>query len=222
MPTERFMRLPKEKIEAIRAAAAKEFMRVAPEEVSINRIVHDADISRGSFYTYFEDKQDLLKWLICNQAEQHFTSYITMLDENGGDLWEVLEQIFDLGMDRLEDSVKKLPECDGVVFVEQCVVELFKGGPDSNPEAMEANRKFLKLLYEHVNKEKCDLDHQEFFELIEMHMIVFIMSLKRFFRDGESRTEASEYYKRHIHMLHYGICGYKTEGSRKKTDEGRS
>ena len=75
---------------------------------------------------------------------------------------------------------------------------------------MEANRKFLKLLYEHVNKEKCDLDHQEFFELIEMHMIVFIMSLKRFFRDGESRTEASEYYKRHIHMLHYGICGYKT------------
>ena len=79
-------------------------MRVAPEEVSINRIVHDADISRGSFYTYFEDKQDLLKWLICNQAEQHFTSYITMLDENGGDLWEVLEQIFDLGMDRLEDS----------------------------------------------------------------------------------------------------------------------
>ena len=83
-------------------------------------------------------------------------------------------------------------------------------------------RQFLKLLYEHVNKEKCDLDHQEFFELIEMHMIVFIMSLKRFFRDGESRSEASEYYKRHIHMLHYGICGYKTEGSRKKTDEGRS
>ena len=94
MPTERFMRLPKEKIEAIRAAAAKEFMRVAPEEVSINRIVHDADISRGSFYTYFEDKQDLLKWLICNQAEQHFNIvHQRLLDENGGDLWEVLEQI---------------------------------------------------------------------------------------------------------------------------------
>ena len=193
---------------------------VTPEEVSINRIVHDADISRGSFYTYFEDKQDLLKWLICNQAEQHFTSYITMLDENGGDLWEVLEQIFDLGMDRLEDS--GLSAIFHNLVNSARLVELFKGGPDSNPEAMEANRKFLKLLYEHVNKEKCDLDHQEFFELIEMHMIVFIMSLKRFFRDGESRTEASEYYKRHIHMLHYGICGYKTEGSRKKTDEGRS
>ena len=153
MPTERFLRLPKEKIEAIRIAAAKEFMRVPLEEASINRIVHDADISRGSFYTYFEDKQDLLKWLICNQAEQHFTSYITMLDENGGDLWEVLEQIFDLGMDRLEDS--GLSAIFHNLVNSARLVELFKGGPDSNPEAMEANRKFLKLLYEHVNKEKC-------------------------------------------------------------------
>ena len=33
MPTERFLRLPKEKIEAIRIAAAKEFIRVPLEEV---------------------------------------------------------------------------------------------------------------------------------------------------------------------------------------------
>ena len=44
MPTERFLRLPKEKIEAIRIAAAKEFIRVPLEEASINRIVHDANI----------------------------------------------------------------------------------------------------------------------------------------------------------------------------------
>ena len=79
---------------------------------------------------------------------------------NGGDLWEVLEQIFDLGMDRLEDS--GLSAIFHNLVNSARLVELFKGGPDSNPEAMEANRKFLKLLYEHVNKEKCDLDHQEF------------------------------------------------------------
>lgn len=102
MPTERFLRLPKEKNEAIRIAAAKEFMRVPLEEASINRIVHDADISRGSFYTYFEDKQDLLKWLIYAQAEQHFNSYIERLRENGGDLWDMLESVFDRGMDLME------------------------------------------------------------------------------------------------------------------------
>ena len=94
MPTERFLRLPKEKIEAIRIAAVKEFMRVPLEEASINRIVHDADISRGSFYTYFEDKQDLLRWLIYAQAEQHFKNYIERLQENGGDLWDMLDRNF--------------------------------------------------------------------------------------------------------------------------------
>ena len=64
MPTERFLRLPKEKIEAIRISAAKEFIRVPLEEASINRIVHDADISRGSFYTYFEDKDDLMRYML--------------------------------------------------------------------------------------------------------------------------------------------------------------
>ena len=61
-----------------------------------------------------------------------------------------LEQIFDLGMDRLEDS--GLSAIFHNLVNSARLVELFKGGPDSNPEAMEANRKFLKLLYEHVTK----------------------------------------------------------------------
>ena len=52
MPTERFLRLPKEKIEAIRTRSGKGVYKRLLEEASINRIVHDANISRGSFYTY--------------------------------------------------------------------------------------------------------------------------------------------------------------------------
>ena len=43
MPTERFYRLPKEKSEAIRLAAIREFKRVSPDEASINRIIQDAE-----------------------------------------------------------------------------------------------------------------------------------------------------------------------------------
>ena len=44
MPTERFHRLPEEKRQAIRAAAVLEFARVPYEKVSINQIIHNADI----------------------------------------------------------------------------------------------------------------------------------------------------------------------------------
>ena len=59
--------------------------------------------------------------------------------------------------------------------------------------------------------DKAPISREALNELIEMHMVVFMMSLKRFFRDGEKKEEASEYYKRHIRMLHYGICAYRSD-----------
>ena len=61
MPTQRFFKLKEEKRRLILEAAAHEFSRVPYSAASINQIIKEADISRGSFYTYFEDKQDLVE-----------------------------------------------------------------------------------------------------------------------------------------------------------------
>ena len=58
------MRLPEQKKALIRSAAMKEFARVPFEKASINQIIHNAGISRGSFYTYFEDKSDVVQFLM--------------------------------------------------------------------------------------------------------------------------------------------------------------
>lgn len=178
------------------------------EEASINRIVHDANISRGSFYTYFEDKQDLLKWLIYAQAEQHFNNYIERLRENGGDLWDMLENVFDRGLDLMERA--------GLINIFQNLIKsashgYFQGDPEYDPQVCRENQSFMKLLYENIDQDKEPISREALNELIEMHMVVFMRSLKRFFRDGEKKEEASEYYKRHIRMLHYGICAYRSD-----------
>ena len=64
MPKETFLKLPNEKKEKIIKAAQKEFERVPIEEVSIKNIVENAEIARGSFYQYFESKEDLLRFYI--------------------------------------------------------------------------------------------------------------------------------------------------------------
>lgn len=61
MPKETFVKLPEEKKDKIIKAAKKEFARVPFEHTSIKNIVEDADIARGSFYQYFESKEDLLR-----------------------------------------------------------------------------------------------------------------------------------------------------------------
>ena len=63
MPSKTFLNLSEEKKERIISSAIKEFSRVPFEKTSINKIIKDAGISRGSFYMYFEDKYDLANHL---------------------------------------------------------------------------------------------------------------------------------------------------------------
>ena len=64
VPSTRFENLAEEKKEKIIEAAIEEFIERGYERASINSIIKMADISRGSFYTYFEDKDDILSYII--------------------------------------------------------------------------------------------------------------------------------------------------------------
>ena len=58
MPSERFLKLKEDKKGRILEASLNEFTAEGYNDASINQIIKGADISRGSFYTYFEDKKD--------------------------------------------------------------------------------------------------------------------------------------------------------------------
>lgn len=59
MPTITYENLPQIKKDAIINAAIDEFAEHRFSDASINRIVKSAGISRGSFYQYFADKEDI-------------------------------------------------------------------------------------------------------------------------------------------------------------------
>ena len=104
MPTERFYRLPEAKKQVIRQAAIKEFARVPFEKASINQIIQNADISRGSFYTYFEDKQDVVRYIFEDNARQMQECCERELDKNDGNLFDMLEWLFEFTIRKLEES----------------------------------------------------------------------------------------------------------------------
>lgn len=216
MPTERFYRLPKEKADAIRMAAIREFKRVPPEEVSINRIIRDADISRGSFYTYFEDKKELLKWLIADGVKETQRFYVKTIQENGGDIWDLFEKALDVQlslceMDRFVEIFVNLMK-SGLLAE---VFQLDKGG-DAAAEA--AQSRLYSWIYQKCDKSKCPLEETEFRELMEMHMLSVMVSMKQLFKDGCSKEQVRSSYFRRIDMLHYGVCS----GSNSKDREERT
>ncbi len=73
MPKDTFYNLPVEKRTKIIDAAIMEFSKVHYRKVTIDSIVDRAEISKGSFYQYFQNKDDLFKFIfdqIGNQKKQ--------------------------------------------------------------------------------------------------------------------------------------------------------
>ena len=70
MPTESFYKLNQTKRQKIVDAMRKEFSRVPFYEASINKIVEDAGISKGSFWVYFESKEEAIEYLIESQLKK--------------------------------------------------------------------------------------------------------------------------------------------------------
>ncbi len=101
MPSSRFFKLPDEKRSKILRAVHSELAEFPVDELSINRIIHSAGISRGSFYQYFKDKDDLLEYVFSDFRQVMTREIKASIERNQGDMFEV-------GMDILKKN-----SCDG-------------------------------------------------------------------------------------------------------------
>ncbi len=121
MPKSTFYRLPEEKRHKILAAAQNEFLNVSYREVSINRIIKDAGIPRGSFYQYFEDKRDLFLYIMQVHKEELFDMVSEQLKEQGGDLFECVESIMNRFIEHAFDREHKAIR---ILFEEPWIFEM--------------------------------------------------------------------------------------------------
>ena len=94
MPKETFFRLPAEKREAILLAIRQELRRVSFDQLSVNRIIREAGIPRGSFYQYFEDREDLLVYVLEQIEALIREKLLRSLRESGGDIFRVFSDSF--------------------------------------------------------------------------------------------------------------------------------
>lgn len=100
MPSNTFFRLPEEKRQRLLNAAWEEFSRVSFADASINQIIHAANISRGSFYQYFTDKEDLTAYML-GEMRHYFSKLMwDILAEVEGDLFRAMVIAFERFLDR--------------------------------------------------------------------------------------------------------------------------
>ena len=130
MPTSTFFRLPEEKRKRLMDAAWEEFTTNSYTDASINRIIQKAHIPRGSFYQYFQDKEDLFWYLFGGMHDYFAEVFRELLQESKGDLFAVPIQAFDRFVSRRGDTDPILTQCiqvmrlnQGLDFQRFCAVE---------------------------------------------------------------------------------------------------
>lgn len=94
MPRLTFFNLPEQKKQTLLDAAIEEFSRVPLSEASIANIVKAADIPRGSFYQYFEDKRDLYLYITQKIMQNFRDDFFKELDEQNGDIFATVKIVF--------------------------------------------------------------------------------------------------------------------------------
>lgn len=95
MPKETFYNLNEEKREKIEKAIKNEFSRNSFEKASISNIIEEAKIPRGSFYQYFDDKEDAVKYTIEKFIITQKQRIEAIFCQNKGDIFKTSIDIFE-------------------------------------------------------------------------------------------------------------------------------
>lgn len=208
MPTERFYRLPEEKQQAIRDAAVKEFIRVPFEKVSINQIIQNAEISRGSFYTYFEDKRDVLRYIFQDTKKRIQEFCQNSLLKHEGNYWCMMEELLDYCIEyyRINDlfqiskNVVIYPELESILDDE------FGDSDKNQMESCELNR----WVYEHMDKTEFEISSlDEFHPLMALAGAALAIALAQCYQNPEKTEKIKKLFHKKLEILQYGVCKHR-------------
>jgi len=106
MPTITFYNLKEDKKKAVISAVKKEFSRIDLIDMSVKNIVEDAHIARGSFYQYFDSREDLIEYIINTEFEEEERIYLNLVKECNNDIFEATYRFLDLLIDAQSENPK--------------------------------------------------------------------------------------------------------------------
>ena len=200
MPTSTFFNLPEDKKNKILKAANKEFERVPIEQVSIKNIVESAEIARGSFYQYFEDKEDLFQYIMSAKMGNMQNKLIEMIEHENVNIINIFINMYEylIKIVKIKKNNKFFKQIFENVKTSDNLMFIKKEEINKNLEQT------LYNLYDR-NKDILNIKNEEEFKLvIEMLFAItrrrIVVSLK--YKDLE---KARETYLKEIEFLKKGI-----------------
>jgi AcrR family transcriptional regulator len=205
MPTSTFLNLSKEKQDNIIEASLKEFKRVLLKDASINKIIKDANIPRGSFYNYFEDINDLYIYSINRYKKKFINIFEEAIKNEKGDLIETTKTIYDniiynCTLDENKQLIKN-------IFLNLNYNVSIKNRLEC--EQLNDKYKIIELL-EQIDKTKLNIKtEEELLYILDILIGIVMHGLIEIFLDNKNQEDIKEKITKQLEIIKRGI--YKEE-----------
>lgn len=195
-----FYNLSDDKRKRVLQAILEEFADTDSEKISINRIIKRANISRGSFYQYFDDKVDLVEVLFLTLVDMNIKDAYRALSESGGDIFALynsfLEILFRLSKDEFYNNIMR-NLCRSMYSTDSLIAEYVQTRCRGFDE--------LNQLAQCVNRSKLRFSTDE--EMVALHQI-FVAILRdcanRLYVLDVSAAVLKSDFDRKIEIIKYG------------------
>ncbi|MFE6138190.1 TetR/AcrR family transcriptional regulator [Bacillus sp. NPDC057893] len=201
MPKQTFFNLEREKKEVLIQAAMKEFSRVPLFEASISNIIKDARIPRGSFYQYFEDKEDVFFFLLNDHSKKDNEKFISILKENEGDL-------FDSYIELYQYILKKFQNLENRNFFRNAFLNMNYKVENTFTRNMneDDHKNRLSEIMILINKEKLNIaEEREIFHVMKIITAVTFHNLIQNFAKEIPFDESVKNYTLELSLLKKGL-----------------
>lgn len=199
MPKITFFNLPDDKKQTLIKAAKQEFASVPLFDASISNIIKAAGIPRGSFYQYFEDKEDVFFFLLSEYAKEKKVAFLSMLEKHDGDLFQTINNFFELFLEEDEEELTFLK--NALLNMTHKIGRTF----DRITGEVEMNENFVKLS-SLINKNKMNVSNdEELFHAMQIITSVMLRNLIHAFAYDLSSESALRSFTIEMNLLKKGL-----------------
>lgn len=201
MPSQTFVNLPEEKRIRIIQAAKEEFSQYSFYDASINRIIKEAQIPRGSFYRYFENKEDLFLYLL-NEYKSDLLNQINSKIKDRVSLFSLHFMLFDYITKKAMDPAHSKFLVNVFTRTDIKLAEHLMSFTDVS-EMEEQHEKLLNLVTDtHLLKIEIK---EELFQVIEILRTITFNQIILALNDLSTVSQKRKDLERQFHFIKYGV-----------------
>lgn len=152
-------------------------------------------ISRGSFYQYFESKEDLLKYIIIQDTESKNKEILDLLKKSDGDIFELCIFLYD-------KMTKKIEKDENMIVFRKIFNNIMQS---KEKRVLENNLIDFKMICKIIKSNNLKIQNKKELEILLKMLIDITFKSIMYSKMNENKKEEREKFLKRLEFIKFGV-----------------